>query len=66
MGNADLEKIWPSLRAELLNTGDPRKKLLVEVVDGAMRHRAVRSVRNVNGPQDDGLGFCDDCSANEI
>jgi hypothetical protein len=61
MGNADLEKIWPSLRAELLNTGDPRKKLLVEVVDGAMR-----SVRNVNGPQDDGLGFCDDCSANEI
>lgn len=67
MGKAELETIWDDLRAELLYTGDPRKKLLVDVMDGVMNlYRAKLSISNGHIPKDDGIQSCDDCSANAI
>ncbi len=67
MGKAELDIVWDDLRSELLYTGDPRKKLLVDVVDGVMElYRARLSITNGHGPKDNDIDICDDCSANAI
>jgi hypothetical protein len=67
MGKPELSKFWEELRLELLNTGDMRKKILVEVMDVVMKsYRENLTSRGVNIPKNDGIQSCDDCSANAI
>ncbi len=67
MGKPELSQFWEDLRLELLNTGDMRKKILVEVMDVVMKsYRENVPSHGVNIPKNDGIQSCDDCSANAI
>jgi hypothetical protein len=64
---SELANYWDDLRDELLDTRDPRKVKLVEVMDDVMdQYRAKVSASNGYPPDDDDLLSCDDCSANAM
>jgi hypothetical protein len=62
-----LDMHWDDLRSELLSTGDPRKELLVDVMDGVMEsYRAKLSIRNDYAPQGSSFQSEDGYSANGL
>jgi hypothetical protein len=62
-----LNMYWDDLRSELLHTGDPRKELLVDVIDDVMElYRAKLSIRNIYASRGNGIQSDDDYYANAI
>jgi hypothetical protein len=62
-----LDMYWDDLRAELLQTRDPRKELLVDVMDDVMEsYRAKLLIRCVYRPEDTGIHSYNEYSTNVI